>query len=441
MTDARRTVRKVGPVLATALVAGNMIGSGIFLLPATLATIGSSTVIGWMVALFGAVLIAGTFAVLGATRPDPNGLVEWPGKAIHPIAGFVSWMAYWVTCWVGNVAVALAAVGYLGSLIPAIQTPMGTLLTTLALIWLLTLISLFGARVVTRISGLTLIIGLLPIFLAIVLGVSAFSSEVFAASWNVTGKPLLETVPASLLIIFWAFIGLESANIAGAVVENPRRNVPIAALGGVGLAGLIYIAASVAVMGVIPAAELQSSTAPFADVVARVAGSGAAALVAICAILKVCGTLIGWFLVAGETSRNGAAAGFLPRFVSEADPDLLPRRGLLVLAIMMSLVALMTVSPTLNAQFNVLLNLTVVLVMAGYALISLALLLDRGQRLESRILAGAALAFSVWVVQASAFADTWPGLLFVALMALLGWARNSAGRDLKPQAAASLPPA
>lgn len=439
MPDTRKAVRKVGPVLATALVAGNMIGSGIFLLPATLATIGSSTVIGWIVALMGALLIAGTYAVLGATRPNPNGLVEWPAKAIHPIAGYVSWLAYWVTCWVGNVAIALAAIGYLGSLLPVVQSPLGTLVATLLLIWTLTFLSLLGARVVTRISGLTLILGLLPVLLAIGFGLFAFSPQVFSASWNVTDKPLLETVPASLLIIFWAFIGLESANIAGAVVDNPRRNVPIAAVGGVALAGLVYIAASVAVMGVIPAAELQVSTAPFADVVARIAGSGVGVLVAICAILKVCGTLIGWLLVAGECSRSGAAAGFIPRIMSESDPEKLPVRGMIVLAMMMSLVALMTASPTLNAQFNLLLNVTVVLVMAGYALIALALLLDREQRSESRLLAFFALAFSVWVVAASALADTGPGLVFLALMLLTGWLLDRY-RTAK-QAAIALPPA
>ena len=431
MPATRKTVRKVGPVLATALVAGNMIGSGIFLLPASLAAIGSSTVIGWVVSLAGALLIAGAFAVIGATRPNPNGLVEWPARSIHPVAGFVSWLAYWMTGWIGNVAIALAAVGYLGSLIPALQTPTGTLAATLALIWLLTLAALFGARVVTRISGMTLIIGLLPVFLAIVLGLSHFSATVFAASWNVTGEPLLQTVPASLLIIFWAFIGLESANIAGAVVENPERNVPIAALAGVVVAGLIYIMASVAVMGVIPAVELQTSAAPFADLMARVAGTGAGAFIAVCAILKVCGTLGGWFLVTGECGRSGAAAGFLPGFLSESDPEQLPSRGLVVLAIIMSVVAMSTASPTLVAQFNLLLNTTVVLIMAGYALIALSLVLDREQRTESRALGAAALLFSIWVVQASAFADTWPGLLLLLVIVLIGGLRYAlVGRKL-----------
>lgn len=416
------STRKIGPVLATMLVAGNMIGSGVFLLPASLAATGSSTVIGWGLALLGALLIAGMFAVLSSTRPDPDGLVRWPARGLHPALGFVSWVSYWSSNWIGNVAIALAAVGYLGLLFPALKEGSAALLTTLGLLWGGTLACLLGARVVARLSALTLLIGLLPIGMAIVVGFGAFSSTTFLASWNISGKPLAQTIAPSLLTIFWAFLGLESATIAAALVENPRRNVPIAALAGVTLAGLIYLAATVAVMGVIPATELENSTAPFAEVVARVAGSGAGVFVAVCAILKVCGTLAGWFLVAGECGRSGAAAGFLPRFLSEADPEQLPRRGLLALGVLMSVVAIASAAPTLTAQFNQLLNVVVALFMAVYGLCALSLLLDRSQAPASRLLAAAATGFCLWVIVASGIETTGPALVFLlAALPVGGW--------------------
>src|SRR6202167_3783222 len=63
--------RKIGPVLATALVASNMIGSGIFLLPATLARVGSLTVVGWAIGTVGALLIATILAKLSQVAPQP----------------------------------------------------------------------------------------------------------------------------------------------------------------------------------------------------------------------------------------------------------------------------------------------------------------------------------------------------------------------------------
>lgn len=416
MTDTSHAVRRIGPFLATLLVAGNMIGAGVFLLPVSLAAIGSSTIIGWVICLSGALLLAGVFAVLGATRPDPDGLVNWPARSIHPAAGFVSWAAYWCANWIGNVALALAAIGYLASLIPALKSPIGSLVGTLALTWVLIGLCLLGARQVTRFGGMTLAIGLLPIGATIVLGFAAFSPDIFAASWNVTGKPLMQTISPSLGIIFFAFLGLESANMAAAVVANPKRNVPIAALGGVALAGLVYMAASVAVMGVMPVAELAKSTAPFADAVGKLAGPWLAGLVAICAALKASGTMAGLDLVTGEVARSGAASGYLPSFMSESDPAVLPRRGLLVLGVMMSLVAVATLSPTLNAQFVFLLNISVFLLLAMYVLCAVAVLIDSGQRPAARLLAAASIGFCVWVSATAGIQSIGPSLIILALM-------------------------
>ena len=414
MTDTAHAARRIGPLLATVLVAGSMIGSGVFLLPVSLAAIGSSTIIGWVICLGGALVIAGTFAVLGATRPDPDGLVNWPAKGVHPAAGFVSWVAYWCANWIGNAAIGLAAVGYLASLFPPLKTQIGSLIALVAIIWILIGLCLLGARWVTRFGGLTLLFGLLPILLTIVLGLAAFSPEIFAASWNVTGKPLAQTISPSLAVIFFAFLGLECANMAAAVVDNPKRNVPIAALGGVALAGLIYMAASVAVMGVMPAADLAKSTAPFADAVRQLAGPWLAGAVAVCAALKACGTLAGLNLVTSEVARSGAAAGYLPRFMSESDPDVLPRRGLIVLGVMMTLVALATLSPTLNAQFIFLVNISVFLVLAVYTLRALSVVLDGKQRPGARLLATAAIAFCLWVAATAGLQNTGPSLIILA---------------------------
>lgn len=407
--------KKIGPLLATMLVAGNMIGSGLFLLPASLAAIGSSSVIGWVVSTLGALAIAGVFALLGARRPDPDGLVQWPARGVHPSAGLMSFLAYWTSGWSGNVAIGLAAVGYIVSLFPALANRAAETLLLLALSWLLVLLCMLGPRFVTRLSGMTLAIGLMPVVAATVLGLIHFDGGVFAGSWNVTDEPLLRTLPASLSIIFWAFLGLESANAAAAVVENPERNVPIAALSGVALSGGVYIVACVAVMGVIPAAELARSTAPFADVVSRLAGNWAGAFIAACAALKTIGALAGWILVTAEVGRSGAAAGYLPKFASESDPAVLPRRGLLVIGVLTTIAILATLSPTLNAQFTVILNIAVVLFMAVYALCSLALLRAPGQELWVRALAAVAFLFSLVVIVTSDLRATWPALALLAL--------------------------
>lgn len=397
----------LGPLSATLLVAGNMIGSGLFLLPASLASIGSSSLVGWVVAAIAALLIAGVFAILGTIRPSDDGLVRYPADALHPSLGFVCWAAYWISAWVGNVAIAIAAVGYLEVFLPQIIGPIPTLIATLSVIWALVIANLVGARLVVRISASTLFIGLIPIVAAIVLGLSHFDPKVFMASWNVSGQPLNRAIPGSLVLIFWAFMGLESATVAAAAVDNPRRNVPIAAIGGVSLAALVYILATAAVMGVIPAAQLAKSSAPFAEVVARVAGSAAGAIIAGCALFKTLGTLGGWVLVTAEAGRAGAASGYLPRFVSEVDPARKPVRDILLTAVLMSVTAFVTLSPTLIRQFNVLINLAVLLVLTVYILCAMSLVRYAGAiqspllRGLARIIAMAAGGFCLWMIIAS----------------------------------------
>ncbi len=430
--------RRVGPVLATVLVAGNMVGSGLYLLPASLAAIGSSSIIGWGIAAAGALVLAVIFATLAVLRPTVDGVVAYAGEGLHPVFGFISWLAYWISGWFGNVAIALAVVGYLAFFLPAAAHPPWLFVGTLAVIWLTAGANLFGARVVGRAGSLGLVVGLLPVFLAVGLGLAAFHPSIFAASWNPGGKPLAHTIPASVVLIFWAFLGLESANIAAAVVENPRRNLPIAALAGTVLAGVVYAAVTVALMGSIPGDVLARSTAPFADAVARLTGPGAGALVAACAMVKAVATLGGWTLVMAEVSRSGAAAGYLPRALSTVDPSRIPTRDILLIAIITSVVAASTLSPTLGKQFDALINASVVLTLVVYGLCAAALwgfarVIDSAARRRAvRAAVVVALIFCVWVMASSGMTTILLSLAILAAAPLLWLATRLARRKPAP---------
>jgi arginine:agmatine antiporter len=394
----------MGPVLATLLVAGNMIGSGLFLLPVSLAPFGTSSVLGWIVTTVAALGLAGVFSILGRLRPAAEGIHDYSRVSFGPVAGWMAWFLYWVGCPLGLGAIGLAAVGYLTSMFPALAGPLPTLLCLIALIWACVLVNLFGARWVARISGSTLILGLIPVLAAIVVGFSVFNPDLFFASWSPGDRPVVQTLPTVVLMAFWGFMGLECANAVAAKVENPARNLPIAALGGVLLSGVVYLLACVAVQGVIPPEELTRSTAPFADIVSRVVGPVAGAAIAVVAVVKTFGTLAGWTLVTAESARAGVAAGYAPKLMSESDPATTPRRGLIVTGVLTTLLALSTASPTLAQQFNFIIGLTVATVMVVYILCAAALLkdagviADAGRRLAARALAVFAIVFSAWVV-------------------------------------------
>ena len=411
---------KIGPVAAGAIVAGNMIGSGIFLLPASLGAIGSITLIGWIIVLAGCLLLGWVCAALAMLRPGGLGLTGYVRDALGSYLGFQSAFVYWISTWFGNVAIALAVTGYLGSFVAAMKVPAILAGTTIAIIWLMTLINLSGARLIARLEGVALVLGLAPVLLVGGLGWAWFDPAIFAAGWNVTGGSDGSAVLASLGLIIWAFLGLESAAVVAAVVKRPERDVPLATAGGILVAGLTYIIACTSLMGVMPAAELAASTAPFADVAARIWGPVAGSVLATCAMVKAAGTLAGWMLVGAETAEAASRLGLFPRTLSKINARGAPSRNLIVTALLMSVVCVATLSGTLGEQFSMVVNMAVVLNVLVYAYACLALLsLSSGispapRRMRARTAALAGLIFAVLII---ALSEMW---MLVVALAILG---------------------
>lgn len=424
--------RKMGPLLATFLVAGNMIGSGVFLLPVTLAAIGSMTVIGWVIAAIGALLLGAVFAFLSRLRPNAHGLVSHVTEALGRFLGFEAGFAYWLSCLFGNLAIAVAVVGYLAFFFPLLATPLATTLCVVGAMWLLTLVNILGPKFIGRLHGASLAVGLLPIIAATVLGFLYFDPEVFRASWNVSGKPEIPAISAAIVPIFWAFLGLETASVCGRAVRDPAKNVPLATFAGIGLAAVVYIAASAAVFGALPAASLAASTAPFADVVGRFLGGGVGGLIAACAVLKASGTLGGWIMVTAQTTQAGVEEGYLPQILSKPGEGETPVRELLILAGLMTAIAFGTMQPTLAKQFGVLINVTSNLSLAVYAMCAVALFRFAGElgRLANlaRITAALGAIFAIWSIAAGdpemLKVQGWILLASLPIWALIWWARR-----------------
>src|SRR3954468_18709934 len=115
--------KKMTLLQATMLVAGNMIGTGVFLLPVSLASVGGIAVFGWIVATAGAAALGLVFAKLGELDPQEGGPYAYARDFLGPYVGFQTNYIYWFGNWIGNIAIAIAAVGYLAEFFPAIQKP------------------------------------------------------------------------------------------------------------------------------------------------------------------------------------------------------------------------------------------------------------------------------------------------------------------------------
>jgi arginine:agmatine antiporter len=346
--------RKLGPVLATIVVAGNMIGSGIFMLPATLAEVGSVTIIGWLAASLGAVALAALFARLARRQPMAGGPASYVFDAFGPFAGMQVSLWYWTSCLIGNVAIAAAAAGYLAAFFGIDAGPALMAFITIALMWLATAVNLVSPRFAGAFNAPLLIAGLVPLLLIGTVGWFMFDPAQFRANWNVTGSSDLAAVKQSLVLVFWAYLGLESASVAAAVVDNPERNVAVATIAGVLLAALIYITVSAAMMGLAPASDLAASNAPFALVAGKLFGPVAIPLVAAAGMLKATGTLAGWVLLTAQTSRAAADHGLLPQMFARTRAGDTPVAGLMTAGLAGTAGVIITISPTLGHQFGLL---------------------------------------------------------------------------------------
>lgn len=412
--------RKIGPALATAMVANNIIGSGIFLLPASLAAVGSVTILGWIIATLGALCIAVVFAKLGQVAPEPGGPCAYAEDALGRFAGFQNYVVYALCNVIAVIAISLAAVGYLAHFIPALASQLNVAIASAALIWLFTVVNIFGSRLACQVETFALIAGIIPLILVGTAGWWFFDPEVFRASWNVTGKPAYEVIPGSMLLVVWAFVGLESASVGAGVIENPKRNVPLATVLGLLLAGAVYLATCSVIMGLLPASALAKSTAPFADAAQRMIGPIAGAVVAIAAMIKASGAVCGWIMINAQLCRTGAERGFFPGVLARADKAGVPTLALVLQGLLMTAIVFATMSPTLNQQFNKLIEVSTLYTLITYIYGSTAIwhferVAARNSSLRNyRALALIAMGFSLLVILMSG-----PQLLALTAVTLL----------------------
>jgi arginine:agmatine antiporter len=397
--------RKLGPFLATMVVTSSMVGSGVFLLPASLGAIGSISILGWAAAAVAAGMIGAVFALLAIANPGAAGLFSHIRDAFGPCAGFVAGVLYWASCVVACVAIALGIAGYLSVFVPFAAKPPGLTITTIAIVWLFVGLNFLGPRVVARMQSWTVFLGLAPVLFVAVCGWFFFHPAIFTASWNVSGRSDLAILPHATVIAFWAFLGIEGAIVLAVRVRNPVRDVPVGTLCGLAIATAIYIAASAAIMGMLPAAALAKSSAPFADAVVPVLGAAVAGAVALCAMLKASGTLGAAMLLAVETAECESVLGRMrPPLAQPAHRASFG--NLMFTGVLTSVLVMMSVSPTLARQFTIVTNASVVLSVAvylgsGLALLRLGAALPRTLRIWSRIAAVLCVLFSVALIAAS----------------------------------------
>ena len=351
--------RKLGVVAATALVMGNMIGSGVFLLPASLAPYGWNAVGSWIITIGGALVLAYILARLTRALPEAGGPAGFVGSAFGEIPAFLIGWVYLASIWTAVVTIAVAAVSYLSSMLPILSAgAFRPALAAMVILWAITLLNLRGVRAVGNFQIVTLALKIIPLIVVIVLAIGVTMRGQAQVLPFDPATISLTAVNGAAALTLWALLGFECASVAAARVENPQVNIPRATMWGTGLTGLLYLLVCSIIALMLPADIAASSPAPFATFVERYWSAQAAALVATFAVISCIGALNGWVLLQGEMPRDMAARGLLPRWFAVTDRAGTPRRALIVSALIASIFVLMNGTRTMQGLFEFLLLLS-----------------------------------------------------------------------------------
>ena len=428
----------LGPWMTTALVIGNMIGSGIFLLPASLGAYGSISIVGWVFTAAGATLLALSFAHLSRVVPGAGGPYVYTRRGFGDFAGFLVAWGYWISAWAGNAAISVALVGYLAVFWPALDdVPAMAAVVALGNIWFLTWINARGVRTAGFVQVVTTVLKLIPLILIGTIGLLFIRLENFTPI-NVSGQSSFSAISATAALTLWAFLGLESGTVPADHVVNPERTIPRATIMGTVATAIVYILSTVAIIGVIPSAALSVSTAPFADAASEMFGPWAAYMVAAGAAISCFGALNGWILIQGQVPRAAALDGLFPASFGRLSERGTPVFGLVVSSVLITLLMALNYTRSLVEQFTFIILLATLTSLVPYLFSAMAVLLvgkerrARPLRERRRLATIAVLAFlyALWAIAGSGRDVVyWGFLLLMAGVPVYVWLRWSPRLD------------
>jgi APA family basic amino acid/polyamine antiporter len=425
--QAASAVRAIGFWTAVSIVMGNMIGSGVFLLPASLAPFGGISLAGWSVSIGGSVCLALVFAQLARVMPATGGLYAYTREAFGDVPGFLVAWGYWISTCSALAALAVAGVGYLDPFFPAIvRSPIGAPLLAIVIMWAMVAVNARGVRAAGQVQFATTALKILPLLAVGLAGLAYFHPEYLAVS-STGARAMAGDVTQSATLTLWAFLGLECATIPAGSIKDPERTIPRATIAGTLITAGIYVISTVGVMGIVPPATLASTTAPFADAARLLAGEYAARLVALGAAISCFGALNGWTLIVGQLPMAVAQDGLFPRVFGRLSRRGTPVAALAIGAAVATALVAANYGHGLVKLFTFFILLSTLSTLVPYAFCSLAaFMMERSGRLRmavgARTVCALAFLYSMWAI-AGAGSDvvTYGFLLLLAGLPVYVW--------------------
>ena len=314
--------RQLGFWMSWSVVVGTMIGSGIFMLPASLAPLGPNAIAGWIVSGLGAVALAYSIGRL-ARVGDGGGIQAYIEQAFGPFVAFLATFALWISNWAALAAVSLAGAAAIGRLVAALSSDTAVALVAVAILLIFQATYALGARSTGRLAVLAALLKILPLAAVLIV----FSQVEIGGGSVAALAPIpltFDNIAAASAITLFALLGFENAAAPVDKVKDPRRTIPRALVGGTAFVALLYLLVSTAILLLLPVDAVSNSSSPFADAIGRGWGEIGVVLAALAIAVSAAGYVNANVLVTGELGYSMALRRELPglfaRTIGESTP-------------------------------------------------------------------------------------------------------------------------
>ncbi|MEU4698343.1 amino acid permease [Nonomuraea dietziae] len=405
--------RSLGLGSAVALVIGNVVGTGIFLLPASLAAFGTVSLVAMAAVTVGAIAMAMVFGKLGARIPAGGGPYAYARNAFGEFAGFWNAWSFWLTAWIGNAAIAVAWVGYVQYFTQQVvgldwSGTAAAIVIALIGLWIPAVVNMLGARNMAAFQLVTTILKFAPLLFVAVVGLFFVQGANFGP-FNATDGNWVGALSLAGAVALFIYSGVESVSIAAEKIKDPARNIGRASIIGVLACAALYMLSTVAVMGTVPHARLLESSAPFADALNNMfGGSAGGVLMAACAIISGIGALNGWTMLVAEMPMAAARDGMFPAMFARESRRGAPLAGILAGTILTSVMLLVAYASenafntiVLLASFTTVIPYFFSAAAQLYWLVTGARVVDKRRLTRDIVISVIALVFAFWMAYGS----------------------------------------
>lgn len=365
--------KSLGLAACTAIVVGNMVGSGFYLSPAAVAPFGNLAILIWIVMGAGAICLGLTFARLAALSPAVGGPYAYTRLAYGDFAGFLIAWGYWISIWASLPVIAFAFTGVVIDLFPVLHGRVTAVLLTLAAIWAVVIVNLRGVHAAGLFSEITTYAKLIPFGAVALIGLFFINQSHFS-EFNPSGMPFLQASAALAPLIMFAYLGLESATVPAGDVRDPERIIPRSTVLGIAIAAALYVLGTIVVVGLVPREQLIKSVSPFSEAARIMWGPAGEIAISLAVVVSSIGALNGWTLLMGQVPMAAARDGLFPELFSTLSRRNVPATGIVVSAILATVLVLVqtTGGEAFSTVYRLFVGLSTMTAVIPYAFCSLA---------------------------------------------------------------------